>query len=390
MWSFYWSDIRYQIEDYIERNKDTIISWILIGVCGYLLLYLIFRDTTNSFMSSTVVLSFVVICLLAVLYIQLRAYWYQRYYRTYYRPINFSKIYNEARLESLQNRQRRGMEIRENYNTMTRLNATRADPAFEFERHRFIPEYTTEYKYEPFTTNKSANYRTDLSRRQLSFGKYNTPYEYRNYNTTEHQGDAIDSMNDLAYRCYEKLNINGKIVTWVNNIKRWMGSNYIQLILTRHTQNLSQLNKILAPYGREITFDKTEKLKKRNDNKLLLLEELYDSVILNKYDLNELLLMGNYSFAYKTENTLKDELKELLQRRTELEQFFKINDFSPTQREYVIERLKRLQLNFSMEYNYNSGSEISNASLPKDSDVSLHIIIDYLLAFLYHDTAIFF
>jgi hypothetical protein len=343
-----------------------------------------FSDTPV--ISVSIIKGFVVICICVVFYIQCKAYWTYKYDRVYYRPINFSRIYNEARIESLQNRQRRWVEMG------VRLNATQADPAFSFgsEKRRYIPGYTTERKYEPFTARRSTSYGADLDRRQLSFGNYNTTYEYRDYNAIERQGDETEAMNSLAFRLYEKLNISNKIITWANNIKHWMRSNYVPLVLMRHNQNLSQLNRILAPYGREVIFNQGDKLRNRNDSRSLLLEELCDSVILNKYDLSELLSMRNFSFAYTTEATLKDELKKVLQARIELERSFKIADFPSTQREYVIERLKRLQLNFSAEYNNNGGSELWNASLPKDSDVHFHTTVDNLLVVLYNDTAVFF
>eukprot|EP00826_Nyctotherus_ovalis_P035463 TRINITY_DN3049_c0_g2_i15.p1 TRINITY_DN3049_c0_g2~~TRINITY_DN3049_c0_g2_i15.p1 ORF type:complete len:347 (-),score=72.53 TRINITY_DN3049_c0_g2_i15:361-1401(-) len=344
------------------------------------------RDNATSLISSPVVVVFILICLGVIFFIQARICWSRKGGRVPYRSVSFSKIYNEARLEHLQNDLRREAELRSSFDASARFGSTRPyhDTALPFEsgRRRFAPEHPdTEQRYGPFTSaRRSPSYGPSWSASEMSFGRGYfdaSPYEARKYDverSVPRQGDSVEygaiSTNNLALRLYEKLRISNKIINWVEKIKHWMASNRIPLILAGHSQNLSQLNKILIPYRREITFDRADRFKYKGESRPLFFDDLYDSVILNKYSLKELLSMENFSFAYKTEATLKSEV---LEKRMELERTFRVGDFPPVQRDYVIDRLKTLQVNFT-EYNNNGGSSLWNSSLPKDSDVLLLLL----------------
>lgn len=192
--------------------------------------------------------------------------------------------------------------------------------------------------------------------------------------TAKYQGDARDyeeiSSNRLALDQYEKMGIRSKLPRWVETIRYWVGNTFVPTLLTRHQQNLEQLAKVLSYYDRRLVFARVEDHYANNVDPVLW-EDLCD--VVGGQGSFPLRLNGRLSSHMLNDEQLKSSLRKLVQERDNLERYFRLKENSLAKRDYVIERLKRLQSNFIAEYNNNGGMEWGgepwNSSLPKDSDL---------------------
>ena len=375
---------------YFQTHKNSVVSWTFIALATYFLFYLILRNPSAYIINSSIIVAAILFCVGISLYLQLRKPLDSINAPVPCRPeIHFGQMFSEARREHLLNNLRRDPDPKPDTIGITpqytRISPYAASP---------VPTLTTAFKppeatfgrglgCEPQETEKPLS-GEENKRSSLAFGlgldkKWDSPKKEYTY-----QGDVMDyesqSSNALALDLYEKMGIKRKVPVWAENVRSWMAGTFIPMILTKHYENLEQLNKVLAYYNRRVIFYRTEDIMSTAGfTKLMLWEELLDIVTNNSLGLGFPPTLqptvDQFRYSSMNEAQIRALLKELVQDRAIIEKYLRLQDYNVSKREYVIERLKQLQANFIAEYKNNGGmdwrGEPWNPSLPKDSDVLL-------------------
>jgi len=376
---FYTSSL-YPPFPYYKDNTINYVSGIFVVFGVYLLAYYLLRDPASSEIPFFVLIIGIIICFSFALYLQLKQWYNTRYEPNYIRTQqqdHINKIFSNTRQQHSLTTTRPNLQqgLSEGYNDYEMYENTYL--------HRIGPLGSVLRKGEILYDNriqfKDTTLRANTAKLPLpeipigSKSEKELPVLGVSNKYTSYQGDVRDyeeiSSNSLALEQYEKMGIKNKLPRWVENIRYWMGYTFIPAILKRHQQNLEQLTKLLNYYDKRLVFNRLNELYMKNVDPIMW-EDLYDIVIKQG---NLPFQLGGMGIYMTNEEQIKSKLKDLVEERDNLENYFRLRENSLSRREYVIERLKQLQPSLIAEYKNNGGmawnSEPWNSSLPKDSDV---------------------
>lgn len=337
------------------NNKESpILALVLAGVAIYFALYLWLRDESTSIIPSYLILFFLLICL-AILISLLASRWgvtrlfggndlAVRYPKRPYARSEFDGSHMYQAFNAPYNRQ-------SFYSPAPPLGSILQPQPPDPEPRRSLPQSPFSFEYSSLPTPAK------LPPQPLP-PLYQSDYESL-------------SNNSLALELYERMGIRQKIAVWIENVRYWLSYTLLPTILRRHQQNLEQLNKLLGFYNRSVVFHRFDDQPMTNVRPTLW-EDLYNSVI----NCRGAGLQGDASLGYMMmhDERGKANLTKLLKERAAIEKYLRLKDNASATREYVIERLKQLQANFTGEYNnsreMNDGSRTWNSIIIKDSEVS--------------------
>jgi len=399
--------------------------------------YFLIRDPNNSIVNPYLVITALILCLVALgislsKYLQYRAeqnYYLQYQSQNYQLGMTPSQAYYASREQHLKNVQQKDLESKLDPNISTTRIGT------------YMPTHTVTSMYNPTEYGLETRQRNPYERREnlntlgpspMNYQSYSPNIQYENYNKItptpslerkwlpecsknpnissyygETKNDMLDydqtQINQKAKELFEILKISRKIPVWVENIRCWIANNFIPMILKCHFENLEQLNKILSQYNRRVVFSRTEDYSLADTIKPILWDELYDFIInqtpgfgiLPSYTPTSFSMPGQMQIS-AAEIQTREFLKHLVEERADIEKYFRLQSSSLKNREYVIERLKVLQSNFTFEYKNNSGmswqGEPWTPSLPRDSDVfyQFFYFLDNFMDFLQNVNTPFF
>jgi hypothetical protein len=339
---------RERFQRQVNTEDTSTISWVLGGLSVYFVLYLWLRDSSASIIPSFVIIALLCICLSIIVTLKIKylltkfllrvfkkpsklvkqpvtAYdMFQQ--QTFNAPYNRHFTYNPVVLGSV-------MQPQEGRNGM------RSPDYLLRNQIPFVPPY-----------NETPTLAQLPSERPKSFTTCQTDYETL-------------SNNSLALEFYERMGIKQRISIWVENVRYWLSYTLIPTVLKRHQQNLEQLTKFLGFYNRTLIFNRLDDYPMTNLSPTLW-EDLYTSIMNSSGST----LQGDKSIVYMMMNNeqSRNDLIKLLKERANIEKYLRLKDNSSTKREYVLERLKKLQVNFTGEYNNTS----CTSSIVKDSEVT--------------------
>ena len=357
-----------------ENTNNSVITFILIGIIAYFLLYLFYRDESSSNIPSFFIVVLIIFCVLIIISAQinkLRAYFYRSGFPSIQRQPQMTNRYHVV--PPVNNYSRNIPQTNSNkefkdYNLKPLGSVLKS----YIENESLFNYPTQENNPLDYSLNKIDD---DLSLSEIQLNQ-TKPIQLRGpanislYHDQFRESETY-AFNGVAMEQYEEMGIRQKIPIWVENARYWMSYTLIPMILRRHQQNLDQLQKFLGFYNRILTFHRIMD-EPMIENRMILWENLYNSV--TTYGNCCLQTDSNFRYLIANDEQSRNTLIELVNERANLERYFRLRKFSVIHREYVIDRLNQLKANFAGEYN-NPGrivaeSESWNQNLPKDSEVS--------------------
>jgi len=220
------------------------------------------------------------------------------------------------------------------------------------------------------------------------------------YEIQRHLKDSLDgsaSADKRAQHMMFQLGIEESIDRWIENIRKWLGATFLPGLISTHYENLSQINQILAHYGYILDFlenfphlvseecwtiqDRIEydKYKGRNLEPISLAYLTEHSLQIQPSSFS----LTDPSHRSQIDNNIKQQLKQLIAERLNLESFFQISNYGGDSRLYIIKRMTSLaERTHVANYRADSGQMWNgqpwSARFPSDSQIISHLFFKML------------